>query len=462
MTKPRSGQPRPPGRGGSGRGGSDAPGHEGSAQGRAGKTRVDKPRDGADGARPERGTKSRFGTDRPERSPGRGAGPGAVAGEERYRRDWTADDAGRNDTARADFGRASGRAEAGRDEGGGRQQARKAEGRRGESRGDSRDRPRDDGGGRRGGPPQRHAAPVQAPQVHVPSRAATGAPDEEMRIAKAMARAGLCSRREAERWIEDGRVSVNGEVLRTPARDVGPKDKVLVDGRPLPGAEPTQLWRYYKPRGLVTTHNDPQGRPTVFEALPSDLPRVVSVGRLDFNTEGLLLLTNDGALARHLELPATGWLRRYRVRAHGRVTQADLDRLKDGVEVEGVRYGPVEATLDSVQGANVWLTISIREGKNREVRKILSIFALDVNRLIRVSYGPFQLLDLQPGMVEPVRRRSLADQLGAKLTAEFHLVDTAADRKARWSGDKERGDKTGGDKPRGDRKRGKPPGGEPS
>ncbi len=242
-----------------------------------------------------------------------------------------------------------------------------------------------------------------------------------MRISKAMARAGLCSRRDAERWIAEGRVSVNGKVLASPALDVGPKDKVLVDGKPLPTAEPVRMWRYYKPRGLVTTHKDPQGRPTVFDALPEDLPRVVSIGRLDFNTEGLLLLTNDGALARHLELPATGWLRRYRVRAFGRVTQADLDKLKDGIEIEGVRYGPVEATLDSEQGANVWLTIGLREGKNREVRKILATFALEVNRLIRISYGPFQLLDLQPGQAEPVKRRVLADQLGPGLAAEMGL-----------------------------------------
>lgn len=244
---------------------------------------------------------------------------------------------------------------------------------------------------------------------------------ETMRIAKAMARAGLCSRRDAERWIADGRVSVNGRVLSSPALDVGPSDKIVVDGKPLPGAEPARLWRYHKPRGLVTTHKDPQDRPTVFDALPEDLPRVVSIGRLDFNTEGLLLLTNDGELARHLELPATGWLRRYRVRAHGRVTQADLDRLKDGIEIEGVRYGPVEATLDSVQGANVWLTIGLREGKNREVRRILSTFTLEVNRLIRISYGPFQLLDLRPGEAEPVKRRVLAEQLGAKLADQFHL-----------------------------------------
>jgi 23S rRNA pseudouridine2605 synthase len=258
---------------------------------------------------------------------------------------------------------------------------------------------------------------------------------EPMRIAKAMARAGLCSRREAERWIADGRVSVNGQVLKTPAVEIKPRDRVLVDGQPLPVAEPAQLWRYNKPKGLVTTHNDPQGRPTVFDNLPPGLPRVISVGRLDFNTEGLILLTNDGELARHLELPATGWLRRYRVRAKGRVTQADLDRLKEGAEIEGVRYGPIEATVDTVQGANMWITVGIREGKNREVRKVLSSLGLDVNRLIRISFGPFQLLDLKPGEAEVVRRRVLADQLGPELAAEFGLVDkgdeTSAKKKQR-------------------------------
>jgi 23S rRNA pseudouridine2605 synthase len=244
-----------------------------------------------------------------------------------------------------------------------------------------------------------------------------------MRIAKALARAGLCSRREAERWIAEGRVSVNGQVLNSPARDVSPADRILVDGDPLPSPEPPRLWRYHKPKGLVTTHADPQGRPTVFDKLPEDLPRVISIGRLDFNTEGLLLLTNDGALARHLELPATGWMRRYRVRAHGAITQEALDKLKEGVEIEGVRYGPIEASLDKPQGATVWLTLGLREGKNREVRKILESLGLTVNRLIRVSFGPFQLLDLPPGEVEPVKRRVLIEQLGPRAAAELGIAE---------------------------------------
>jgi 23S rRNA pseudouridine2605 synthase len=263
----------------------------------------------------------------------------------------------------------------------------------------------------------RNAAPGQRRRPPAPAAERTG----PMRIAKALARAGLCSRREAERWIGEGRVSVNGEVLKSPARDVGPADRILVDGNPLPAAEPPRLWRYHKPRGLVTTHRDPEGRPTVFDALPEGMPRVISVGRLDVNTEGLLLLTNDGALARHLELPATGWLRRYRVRAHGTTTQAALDRLKDGVEIGGIRYGPIEATLDKPQGSNLWLTIGLREGKNREVRTILESLSLAVNRLIRISFGPFQLLDLEPGKVEPVRRRVLIEQLGPRVAGELGL-----------------------------------------
>ena len=274
-----------------------------------------------------------------------------------------------------------------------------------------------------GGASRRPSAPAAQP-ARAPQTAA-GAPTETMRIAKAMARAGLCSRRDAERWIEAGRVSVNGELLKSPARDVNPSDTVLVDGKPLPAAEPVRLWRYHKTRGVVTTHRDPEGRPTVFEKLPPEMPRVMSIGRLDLNTEGLLLLTNDGALARHLELPSTGWLRRYRVRAHGRVTQDALDKLKDGIEVDGVRHGSIEAKLDSVQGSNVWMTFSLREGKNREVRSVLSTLGLDVNRLIRLSFGPFQLLDLAPGAVEIVRRRILADQLGLKLARELGLRDEA-------------------------------------
>ena len=242
-----------------------------------------------------------------------------------------------------------------------------------------------------------------------------------MRIAKAMAHAGLCSRRDAERWIEQGRVTVNGALLTTPAYVVKPDDKIAVDGKPLPKAEAPRLWRYHKPKGIVTSHKDPQGRKTVFEALPEGLPRVVSVGRLDLNTEGLLLLTTDGELARHLELPSTGWLRRYRVRAHGKVTQADLDRLAKGMTVDGVHYGPVEARIDRAQGGNVWLTLGLREGKNREVKRLLEAPGLTVNRLIRVSFGPFALGELGPGEVEEVKQRVLKDQLGAKLATELGL-----------------------------------------
>jgi 23S rRNA pseudouridine2605 synthase len=260
---------------------------------------------------------------------------------------------------------------------------------------------------------------------------AGGAPTEPMRIAKAMARAGLCSRREAERWIADGRVMVNGKLLTTPACEVGPGDKIVVDGQALPEAEGVRLWRYHKPRGLVTTHSDPEGRPTVFDNLPSDLPRVISVGRLDYNTEGLLLLTNDGALARYMELPATGWLRKYRVRARGRVSQAQLDELKEGISLDGVNYGPVEATLDGPQGANVWLTVGLREGKNREIRRILGHLGLEVSRLIRISFGPFQLLDLPEGEVERIRRRTLRDQLGLAISRDLGLVEGTEPQNAR-------------------------------
>jgi 23S rRNA pseudouridine2605 synthase len=255
-------------------------------------------------------------------------------------------------------------------------------------------------------------------------RASAPRPAETMRVAKAMAHAGLCSRREAEQWIAQGRVAVNGKTLTTPAYVVGPRDRITVDGKPLPQAGAPRLWRYHKPRALVTSHKDPQGRKTVFAALPESLPRVVSVGRLDINTEGLLLLTTDGALARHLELPNTGWLRRYRVRAHGKVTQEALDALRDGVTIGGLRYGPVEARIDRAQGGNVWLTIGLREGKNREVRRLAEHLGLTVNRLIRVSFGPFALGDLAPGAVAEVKPRVLADQLGPNLAAEFGLHDT--------------------------------------
>ncbi|HXN66937.1 MAG TPA: pseudouridine synthase, partial [Bradyrhizobium sp.] len=237
------------------------------------------------------------------------------------------------------------------------------------------------------------------------------------RIAKVVSRAGLASRRDAEEWIVQGRVTVNGRVINSPALDVTENDAVTVDGKPLPPRERTRLFLFHKPRGLMTTHADPEGRPTVFDNLPEGLPRLISIGRLDFNTEGLLLLTNDGGLARALELPDTGWLRRYRVRAHGEVTQAQLDELKRGVEVDGVKYGPIDATLERDQGANVWLVFAIREGKNREVRNVMAHLGLEVNRLIRVSYGPFQLAELAEGAVEEVKTRVLRDQLGEKLVA---------------------------------------------
>jgi len=237
------------------------------------------------------------------------------------------------------------------------------------------------------------------------------------RIAKVLARAGLASRRDAEEMVTQGRVAVNGRIINSPALDVTANDVVTVDGTPLPPRERTRLFLYHKPRGLMTTHADPEGRPTVFDNLPEGLPRLISVGRLDFNTEGLLLLTNDGGLARALELPETGWLRRYRVRAHGEVTQAQLDALKQGVEVDGVKYGPIEATLERDQGANVWLVFAIREGKNREVRNVMAHLGLEVNRLIRISYGPFQLADLAEGAVEEVKTRVLREQLGEKVAA---------------------------------------------
>ncbi|WP_207478064.1 pseudouridine synthase [Arenibaculum pallidiluteum] len=230
------------------------------------------------------------------------------------------------------------------------------------------------------------------------------------RIAKRLARAGVCSRRDAEVLVAEGRVAVNGAVLTTPATLVQAGDQVTVDGKPLPEPEATRLWRYHKPDGLVTSARDEKGRETVFDHLPPDMPRVVSVGRLDLTTEGLLLLTNDGELARHLELPATGWTRRYRVRVHGKVDPDALKRLSRGVRVGDVDYGPIEAELEREQGSNAWLVMSIKEGKNREVRRVLEHLGLQVTRLIRTAYGPFQLGKLERGEVEEVPRRVLRDQ----------------------------------------------------
>jgi 23S rRNA pseudouridine2605 synthase len=275
-----------------------------------------------------------------------------------------------------------------------------------------------------GKPGQRPGRPPFRPKklkTSLPRPAPADAPIPERksaeRVAKVIARAGLASRREVEMWIMAGRVSVNGAVIASPALNVRATDSIIVDGQPLPERERTRLFLYYKPRGLVTTNSDPEGRPTIFGALPKNLPRLISVGRLDLNTEGLLLLTNDGGLARVLELPETGWLRRYRVRALGRVTQAALDALRGGVEIAGVRYGAIEATLDREQGANVWLTFSIREGKNREVRNVLEHLGLQVNRLIRLSFGPFQLAEMREGAVEEVRTRTLREQLGERIAA---------------------------------------------
>ncbi|APH56257.1 Ribosomal large subunit pseudouridine synthase B [Granulibacter bethesdensis] len=237
-----------------------------------------------------------------------------------------------------------------------------------------------------------------------------GAPRGE-RIAKWLARAGVASRRDAEKLVEDGRVRLNNQVVTHPATFVGSGDLVTVNGSLVEAPDRTRLWRYHKIDGVMTTHRDPQGRPTVFEKLPSSMPRVVSVGRLDLNSEGLLLLTNDGMLARRLELPQTGWIRRYRVRVHGDVTQEMLDSLARGVTVEGVRYGSIEAGLDSSKGSNSWLTVSLKEGKNREIRKVMRHIGLHVTRLIRIAYGPFQLGQLGKGEVEEVTGKVLREQL---------------------------------------------------
>jgi 23S rRNA pseudouridine2605 synthase len=241
--------------------------------------------------------------------------------------------------------------------------------------------------------------------------AAGGTPE---RVAKRIARSGFCSRRDAERLIAAGRVAVDGEVLSSPGVTVTDASLVTIDGAPLPQAEPARLFRYHKPAGVLTAARDPEGRPTIYDRLPEGLPRLMPIGRLDMGSEGLLLLTNDGELKRRLELPATGWLRRYRVRVYGRIDEGRLERLKNGIEIDGFQYGPIQASLDRVQGSNAWLTVALREGKNREIRRVLEHFGWEVNRLIRLSFGPFQLGALAPGGIEEVPAKVLADQLGAR------------------------------------------------
>ncbi len=231
------------------------------------------------------------------------------------------------------------------------------------------------------------------------------------RIAKVMARAGLCSRRDAERWITAGRVIVNGQKLDSAAFTVSENDQIIVDGKPLKTKSPTRLFLYHKPAGLVTSHKDEQGRSTVFDNLPGHLPRVISVGRLDLNTEGLLLLTNDGGLSRYLELPETGWTRKYRVRVHGRVNATALEKLKGGITIDGIRYKSIDATIDRNAGTNTWLNIALREGKNREIRRVMEHLNLQVNRLIRVSYGPFSLGKLEKNTVNEVETRVMKEQI---------------------------------------------------
>jgi 23S rRNA pseudouridine2605 synthase len=234
------------------------------------------------------------------------------------------------------------------------------------------------------------------------------------RIAKVLSRAGIASRREAERMIELGQVAVNGKIIDSPALNVTASDRITVDGQPIGQPEPARLWLYYKPDGLVTSNNDEKGRDTIFDHLPEDLPRVMSVGRLDLNSEGLLLLTNDGGLKRKLELPSTGWLRKYRVRVNGNPTDVDLEPLRRGITVEGEKFQPMIVVLDRIQGANAWLTVGLREGKNREIRRAMTAINMTVNRLIRVSYGPFRLGELTPGEVTEVKGRVLRDQLGQR------------------------------------------------
>lgn len=251
-----------------------------------------------------------------------------------------------------------------------------------------------------------------------PKKAAQSSTPEGDRIAKVLSRAGVASRREAERMIELGEVSVNGKIITSPALNVTPSDKIMVRGQQISEPEPARLWLYYKPEGLVTSEADEKGRETVFDNLPPELPRVMSIGRLDLNSEGLLLLTNDGALKRRLELPSTGWLRKYRVRVNGNPMDPDLEPLRRGIEVEGERFQPMNVVIDRIQGANAWLTVGLREGKNREIRRAMAAINLTVNRLIRISYGPFRLGEMEPGQVEEIKGKVLRDQLGEGRTPE--------------------------------------------
>jgi 23S rRNA pseudouridine2605 synthase len=244
------------------------------------------------------------------------------------------------------------------------------------------------------------------------ARLFAGTSDKPERLAKRMAAAGLCSRRDAEKWIEAGRVSINGTLHTSPAHNISPGDDIRVDGKLLPKIEPPRLWRYYKPRGLIVSHRDEKGRESIFNALPPEMPRVVSVGRLDLDSEGLILLTTSGDLARHLELPATGWNRNYRVRVYGRINEASLDGLADGITIDGIRYQGIKASLDRQGNSNTWLSMTLKEGKNREIRRIIEYLDCRVSRLIRVSYGPFTLNTLKEGDVEEVRPAVLRDQLG--------------------------------------------------
>lgn len=234
------------------------------------------------------------------------------------------------------------------------------------------------------------------------------------RLAKFLARSGLCSRREAEEYIKQKRVTVNGEIIDTPAFNVEGNEKILVDGEKLPSVDNTRLWLYYKPVGVITTHKDTQDRPTVFDNLPDNLPRVISVGRLDLNSEGLLLLTNNGELSRLLELPSNGWSRRYKVKVHGFIDKKKLSDLQKGIKVDGVEYGSIKAEIETIKGTNAWLVVTLNEGKNREIRKVMAAIGLDVARLIRLSYGPFQLGKLKKGEVKEVPQKVLKEQLGGK------------------------------------------------